>query len=37
MIREIKVGNAVRLKKRHPCGSYEWEVMGVGSEIKIRN
>lgn len=30
---EIKVGDIVRLRKAHPCGSYEWEVVSVGADI----
>ncbi len=33
---EIKVGDIVRLKKKHPCGSWEWEVTRVGADIGIR-
>jgi hypothetical protein len=32
----IRVGDRVRLKKMHPCGSYEWEVVRVGADIGIR-
>ena len=33
---EIKVGDIVRLRKAHPCGSYEWEVVRVGAEIGLK-
>jgi len=33
---EIKVGNIVRLRKAHPCGSYEWEVVRVGADIGLK-
>lgn len=33
---EIRVGDVVRLRKKHPCGSYEWEVVRVGADIGIR-
>jgi hypothetical protein len=32
----IKVGDEVRLKKPHPCGSYEWHVIRVGVDIGLR-
>ena len=32
----IKVGDVVRLKKPHPCGSYEWQVLRVGVDIGLR-
>ena len=33
---EIKVGDVVRLKKKHPCGSDQWQVIRVGADIGIR-
>ena len=32
---DIKVGDVVRLRKAHPCGSYEWEVVRVGTDIGL--
>lgn len=36
MVLEIKLGDVVRLKKRHPCGGYEWEVVRLGADIGIK-
>jgi len=33
---EIHLGDIVRLRKPHPCGSYEWEIVRVGADIRIR-
>lgn len=33
---EYKVGSVVVMKKQHPCGSNEWEVIRVGADIKIK-
>ncbi len=33
---EIRLGDIVRLKKKHPCGNDEWEVVRVGADIRIR-
>jgi hypothetical protein len=33
---EIKFGDIVRLRKAHPCGSYEWEVVRVGADISLK-
>ena len=33
---EIKVGDVVRLKKKHPCGSDQWQVVRVGADVGIR-
>ena len=36
MIVDIKIGDVVRLRKPHPCGSYEWEVVRIGADIGIK-
>jgi hypothetical protein len=36
MVMEIKLGDVVRLKKKHPCGGEEWEVVRVGADIGIK-
>ena len=33
---EVKPGEIVRLRKAHPCGSYEWEVVRVGADIGLK-
>jgi len=33
---DIKIGDTVRLKKKHPCGSYEWQVVRLGADIGIK-
>jgi hypothetical protein len=33
---DIKLGDVVRLRKAHPCGSYEWEVVRVGADIGLK-
>ena len=33
---EINVGDILKLKKPHPCGSHEWEVLRVGADIRIK-
>ncbi len=36
MVMEIKLGDIVRLRKPHPCGSFEWEVVRLGADIGIK-
>jgi len=36
MVMEIKLGDVVRLNKKHPCGSYEWQVVRLGADIGIK-
>ena len=33
---DIQVGDIVKLKKQHPCGSYEWEVLRVGADFRVK-
>ncbi len=33
---EINLDDVVRLKKKHPCGSYEWRVVRLGADIGIK-
>ena len=33
---DIRLGDVVRLRKVHPCGSYEWAVVRLGADIGIR-
>jgi hypothetical protein len=32
---EVAVGDRVRLRKPHPCGSYEWQVVRIGADIGL--
>jgi hypothetical protein len=36
MAMEIRLGDVVRLKKKHPCGSYQWQVVRLGADIGIK-
>jgi hypothetical protein len=33
---KIEQGDRLILKKKHPCGSFEWEVVRIGADIRIR-
>ena len=33
---DIRVGDVIRLKKAHPCGSSEWEVLRAGMDFRLR-
>ncbi|HAZ05856.1 DUF951 domain-containing protein [Acetobacterium wieringae] len=30
------LGDRVEMKKKHPCGSFQWEIIRVGADIKIK-
>ena len=32
----LNIGDRVKMRKTHPCGSDEWTVTRVGADIKIR-
>ena len=34
MTYQYEVGDIVKLKKQHPCGSSEWEILRVGADLK---
>ena len=36
MIDKFYLGDIVQMKKQHPCGSYDWEVLRLGADIKIK-
>ena len=33
---EIRLGDKVKMRKTHPCGSDEWSVIRIGADIKIK-
>ena len=33
---DLKLHQLVELKKTHPCGSRNWEVLRVGMDVKLR-
>lgn len=33
---DIRVGDVVKLKKQHPCGSFLWEVLRVGMDFRLK-
>lgn len=34
--KEIKVGDRLEMKKAHPCGSLEWEVLRIGMDFRLK-
>lgn len=32
---DLKVHDIVELKKEHPCGSRQWEVLRIGMDLKL--
>ena len=36
MVRRYELGWVVRLRKRHPCGGTDWEVVRLGADIGLK-
>ena len=34
--KEYGLGSIVTMKKGHPCGSNEWEIIRIGTDIKMK-
>ena len=33
---DYEAGDIVQLKKKHPCGSFEWEILRVGADFRLK-
>lgn len=33
---DFEVGQVIRLKKQHPCGTNEWEIIRTGADFRLR-
>lgn len=36
MLTDFGLGDVVKMRKPHPCGSSEWVITRVGADIKIK-
>ena len=36
MIENFNLGDIVEMKKQHPCGSKQFEIIRVGADVKIK-
>lgn len=36
MADRFAVGDVIRMKKPHPCGSHEWEILRVGADFRLK-
>ena len=34
--KKYNIGTVLTMKKQHPCGANEWEVIRLGADIKIK-
>lgn len=35
MVLDVRVGDVLRMRRKHPCGSVDWDVVRVGADIGI--
>ena len=33
---DYEVGDIVKLKKKHPCGSFDWEILRDGADFRLK-
>jgi len=33
---DLNVGDTIKLKKPHPCGSSEWEILRAGMDFRLK-
>ena len=36
MVNDYRMGWVVRLKKKHPCGCFDWQGVRIGADIGLR-
>ena len=36
MADRFEVGDEIKMKKPHPCGSHEWEILRVGADFRLK-
>ena len=32
----FNVGEIVKMKKQHPCGSWNWEILRIGADFRLK-
>ena len=33
---DVQIGDILRMKKSHPCGCAEWDVLRIGMDFRLR-
>ena len=33
---DFQPGDVIRLKKKHPCGSFQWKVLRTGADLRMQ-
>lgn len=32
----FEIGDVIRMKKPHPCGNFEWEILRTGADFRLK-
>lgn len=32
----VELNDIIKLKKKHPCGSFEWQILRVGADFRLK-
>ena len=35
MVMDLRIGDVLRLRRRHPCGGIDWDVVRLGADIGL--
>jgi hypothetical protein len=35
MVMDLRMGDVLRLRRKHPCGGFEWQVVRVGADVGL--
>ena len=35
MVLDLRVGDVLRLRRKHPCGGFDWDVVRVGQDVGL--
>jgi hypothetical protein len=36
MVLDLRMGDVIRMRRKHPCGGLDWEVVRLGADIGLR-
>jgi hypothetical protein len=36
VVLDLRIGDVVRLRRKHPCGGFDWDIVRTGVDIGLR-
>lgn len=33
---QFSIGDIVEMRKKHPCGSFQWEILRIGMDFRLK-